>query len=126
MKYIVAISIVCVIFGFALRFIMETRREVRDALREALKLPEVQAQFSEEEKQSMSQGNLEGLGTELPASLIVRIQCCDLLKKFWFVWIPLTLGLGLAIVSLWTATRTNRAVDRSPADATSTATKPDS
>jgi|GEM_PF-6612449 len=125
MKYIIAISVVCLIFGLALRLITETRREVREVFREAFQSPEVQAQLSEEEQQSMSEGNLDGLGTELPALLVMRIQRCDLLKNFWFIWIPLTLGLGLAIINFWPMTSGELSGDPSPANSTSTSMKQD-
>lgn len=101
MKYFVAITVVALICGAGIRFITQTHRELRDLMREALNSPEVQSQLSDEEKQALADGNLSGFGTELPASLMSRIQSANLLRTFWFVWVPLVFGLGIAIVTFW-------------------------
>ena len=97
-RYVIAFIVACLILAAGAVFCAYTRQSFVKHIRQEIAKPENADETSEELATMLDQGVIPpGFGSEVPSSMLWRIQIADLLAGLWYVWVIVAFAACFAV-----------------------------
>jgi hypothetical protein len=98
MRYIIALTISCLVTAAGLGISRYLHRSVMERVRAGIRTAAADGTLPKElEGMDPDTMMLEGVDVKLPEKEARKLLIADILVKLWFVWIPATFGVSIAI-----------------------------
>ena len=97
MRYAVALLVACALIGLGALFTWHTQSQLQHRIHKSLEEAKQSGELADVDMNAAQPG---GFDVELSKSDFRRVQIANLLASFWFLLVPLTIGVCLAVAAI--------------------------